>query len=73
MPIEIMTPDIPDIPGSIIIISATFFDKVLLSMRRSIGGLFLRVKGYFGIEKQGLTMRLGKGGGAAASITTQRR
>jgi hypothetical protein len=35
------------------------FDKGLLSMDESMGGLFLLVKGYFGIEKQGLTMRLG--------------
>ena len=41
-----MTPNISDIPGSIILISATFFNKVLLSMRRTIGGLFLHVKGY---------------------------
>ena len=37
-------------------------------MDGSIGGLFLLVKGYYGIEKQGLAMRLGKGGGAAAVI-----
>ena len=29
------------------------FDKTLLSMGESIGGLFLPVKGYFGFEKQG--------------------
>ena len=53
MPIEIMTPNIPDIPGSIIIISATFFDKVLLSIDRSIVRLFLLVKGYFGSNSRG--------------------
>jgi hypothetical protein len=35
------------------------FDKGLLSVIESMGGLFLLVKRYFGIEKQGLTMRLG--------------
>jgi hypothetical protein len=36
------------------------FDKALLSMVGSIGGLFLLVKGYFAsrfIENQGLVMR----------------
>jgi hypothetical protein len=37
-------------------------------MGGSIGGLFLRVKGYFGIEKQGLAMRLGKEDGSVAAI-----
>ena len=49
------------------------FDKVLLSMDGSIGGLFLLVKGIlciviFCIEKQGLAMRLGKGGGAVSAL-----
>jgi hypothetical protein len=45
------------------------FDKVLLLMDESIGGLFLLVNGYYaGIEKQGLAMRLGKGGGTAAAL-----
>jgi len=37
-------------------------------MYENIGGLFLLVKGYY-IEKQGLAMRLGKGGGAAYGNT----
>jgi hypothetical protein len=48
-------------------------------MDGSIGGLFLLVKGYFGyfagifcIEKQWLAMRLGKEGGAAASLLRNR-
>jgi hypothetical protein len=37
-------------------------------MDGTIGGLFLLVKGYSGHrKKQGLAMRLGKGGGAAAA------
>jgi hypothetical protein len=48
------------------------FDKVLLSMDGSIRGLFLLVKGYLGIEKQGLAMLLGKVGGAAADILRNR-
>ena len=46
-------------------------DKTLLSRGRSIGGLFLLVKGYFAsccTEKQGLAMRLGKEGGSAAAL-----
>jgi hypothetical protein len=43
-------------------------DKTLLSRGQSIGGLFLLVNGYFGIEKQGLAMRLGKRGGAASAL-----
>jgi len=46
-------------------------DKTLFSNARSIGGLFLLVKEYYGIlwiEKQGLAMRLGKEGGAAAAL-----
>ncbi|TRZ77537.1 MAG: hypothetical protein D4R93_01565, partial [Deltaproteobacteria bacterium] len=34
----------------------------------SIGGLFLLVKAYYGIEKQGLAMRLGKEGGSVAAL-----
>jgi hypothetical protein len=37
-------------------------------MDGSIGGLFLLVKGYYGIEKQGLAMRLEEGGRAAAAL-----
>jgi len=39
-------------------------DKTLFSNARSIGGLFLLVKGYYGlwIEKQGLADAVGKGG-----------
>jgi len=47
--------------------------KTLLLTDQSRGGLFLLVKGYFAgifcIEKQGLAMRWGKGGGAAAALT----
>jgi len=45
-----------------------FFDKALLLMDGSIGGLILLVKGYYGIEKQGLAMRLGKKDGSAAAL-----
>jgi hypothetical protein len=34
----------------------------------SIGVLFFLVKGYYGIEKLGLAMRLGKGSGTAAAL-----
>ena len=37
-------------------------------MDGSIGGLILLVKGYYGIEKQGLAMRLGKKDGSAAAL-----
>ncbi|GEM_PF-5712377 len=37
-------------------------------MAVNIGGLFLLVKEYFEIEKQGLAMRLGKEGGSAAAL-----
>jgi len=39
----------------------------------SIGGLFLLVNGYFGIEKQGLAMQLGKEGGSAAALLRNQR
>jgi len=39
------------------------FDKTLLSMGRTIGGLFLLVKGYFASKSRGMAMRLGEGGG----------
>jgi hypothetical protein len=45
-----------------------FFVKVLLSTIIKIEGVFLFVKGYFGIEQQGLAMRLGKEGGEAAAL-----
>ena len=38
-----------------------FFDKVSLSMDRSIGGLFLLVKGYFASRKAGAGDAIGKG------------
>jgi hypothetical protein len=38
-----------------------FFDKVLLLMARSIGGLFLRDKGYFASKSRGLRYAVGKG------------
>jgi len=44
------------------------FDKALLLMDGSIGGLILLVKGYYGIEKQGLAMRLEEGGGSVAAL-----
>ena len=37
-------------------------------MDGSIGGLILLVKGYYGIEKQGLAMRLEEGGGSVAAL-----
>ena len=37
--------------------------KALLPTEGSKAGLFLLIKGHFGIEKQGLAMRLGKEGG----------
>jgi hypothetical protein len=37
-------------------------------MLESIGGLFLLVKGYYGIEKQGLAMCLGMEGGSVAAL-----
>ena len=46
----------------------SLFDKVLLSMDGSIWGLFFTCQGIFCIEKQGLAMRLGQGGGAAAAL-----
>ncbi len=45
-------------------------DKALFSMFGSMGELFFTCKGIFHIEKQGLAMRLGEGGGAAAGRDT---
>ena len=44
-----------------------FFDKAVISMIGTIGGLFLLVKGYW-IEQQGLAMRLKKEGGEATVL-----
>lgn len=47
-----MTPNISDIPGSTILISATFLIKVLPSTCRSIEGMFLLVNAHFGIQRK---------------------
>ena len=55
----------------VLVCQSLIFDKALLSMAGSIGGLLLLVKGYFAsccIEKQGPAMRLGKEGGSAAAL-----